>query len=244
MVVGEDSAERRVASEDDYETVSHRFERAAIDGRALLLLNESALREGLGLPDEVVEMLMPWVARMRSANIKVWAFGVHCCARWMNNMPSKEAWARALLLPELGPLRPKEATVHRIGRSGRRFLEAFKSYHQIHQWFHVVLGPCTSLCNRLPNCDSNGCEMLLPLHAGYDLLLRAWAAIHPKKGLCTEDDSIDFPLDTCLPYLFPLRSTREECATKYADLPYEYDGLMRDWVDFAMRVGSATGTPQ
>ena len=46
-------------------------------------------------------------------------------------------------------------------------------YYQVHQWFHVVLGPCTSLCNNPPRCDSNHCELLIPLHAGYDMLARA-----------------------------------------------------------------------
>ena len=217
----------------------------------------------------------------------------------------------------------QEANVHRIGTRGRRFLEAFKSFHQVHQrcevacarpappvppppwkavsshavpsacmqvhqWWHVVFGPCTSLCNHLPDCDSNGCEMLLPLHAGYDLLLRAWATLHhpslPQTGrltskgddsggggvgsirsgggsgvssgsgswdtdssrvgggtsdLCVEDPTLDFELEGCLPYLFPLRSVRDECGHGYAGLPYEYDGLLPQWVEPARQMMAA-----
>ena len=159
---------------------------------------------------------------------------------------------------------------------------------QVHQWWHVVFGPCTSLCNHLPDCDSNGCEMLLPLHAGYDLLLRAWATLHhpslPQTGrltskgddsggggvgsirsgggsgvssgsgswdtdssrvgggtsdLCVEDPTLDFELEGCLPYLFPLRSVRDECGHGYAGLPYEYDGLLPQWVEPARQMMAA-----
>jgi len=194
------------------------------------MLNESALALGLGLPPAVTAMLLPWITRLRSPNIKVWAFGVHCCARWLVTMPSHTNWLQTLGLEALGPLRPKEAGVHRIGRAGRRFLEAFKSYHQVHQWFHVVLGPCTSLCNKLPNCDSHGCEMLLPLHAGYDLLLRAWLALHPTAEPCVQDDALDFDMDHPLPYLFPLRTMRDECSARYASLPYVYEGIEERWI--------------
>ena len=68
--------------------------------------------------------------------------------------------------------------------------------------------------------------MLLPLHSGYDLLQRAWSALHPDVDLCTEDVTLDFPLETCLPYTFPLRSLREECSDRR--LPYTYDG-MTEW---------------
>ena len=101
----------------------------------------------------------------------------------------------------------------------------------MHQWFHVVLGPCTSLCNTPPLCDSHGCELLLPLHAGYDMLLRSWHALHPDSGLCVEDEALDWPLDEQLPYLFPLRTARDECGGGAPPrLPYEYVG-MGEWVE-------------
>ena len=169
--------------------VSARFFAARIDGAALLRLNRSALLSGLRIAEDEVEALEPWVRRIRSDNAKVWAFGVHCCARWLSNMPTRTDWiqvrsvmrdvrgvalhfggmcqlppyphqlhcsvafiqyhnnvsvprvctppvhfahfAQALTLPTLGPLRPKEASVHRIGWKGRRFLEAFKAFHQV-----------------------------------------------------------------------------------------------------------------
>ena len=124
-----------------------------------------------------------------------------------------------------------------MGRPGRRFVEAFKAMHQVHQWWHVVLGPCTALCNNAPRCDSNNCGLLLPLHAGYDLIMRAWAALHRNESssnasaLCVEDAATDFPLDGCLPYVAPLRTLRDECAVPTERLPYVYDGIERDWVE-------------
>ena len=104
------------------------------------------------------------------------------------------------------------------------------------QWWHVVLGPqCTALCNNAPRCDSNNCGLLLPLHAGYDLIMRAWAALHRNESssnasaLCVEDAATDFP-DGCLPYVAPLRTLRDECAVPTERLPYVYDGIERDWV--------------
>ena len=72
--------------------------------------------------------------------------------------------------------------------------------------------------------------MLLPLHSGYDLLLRAWEILHPSSTLCVEDPALDFPIDGCLPYLFPLRSVRDECSTKYGSLSYEYERFVEQWV--------------
>ena len=106
---------------------------------------------------------------------------------------------------------------------------AFKALHQVHQWFHVVLGPCTALCHNLPTCDSDHCELLLPLHAAYDMLARAWSAAHPAKPPCTEDREQDFDLDTCLPFVTPLQSVRDECEARYDALPYEYEHLQH-WV--------------
>ena len=73
--------------------------------------------------------------------------------------------------------------------------------------------------------------MLLPLHAGYDMIFRGWAELHPTVDPCVEDASLDFELDACLPYLFPLRSVREECAARYESLPYAYDGLATRWLE-------------
>ena len=72
--------------------MSARFVAARIDGAALLRLNHSGLLHGLALSEEVAEALEPWVRRMRSDNAKVWAFGVHCCARWLSNMPTRTEW--------------------------------------------------------------------------------------------------------------------------------------------------------
>jgi hypothetical protein len=131
--------------------VARRFVELRIDGPALLALNRSALSHGLGLSEQVVAMLEPWVRRLRSDNAKVWAFGVHCCARWLTNMPSKEDWLQILTLPVLGPLRPKEASVHRIGGKGKRFLEAFKAFHQAREAPHAFVC-CALCCTRLPKC--------------------------------------------------------------------------------------------
>ena len=45
-------------------------------------------------------------------------------------MPGKAEWLDALSAHELGPVRGKMAVTHRIGASGRRFLEGFKALHQ------------------------------------------------------------------------------------------------------------------
>ena len=115
--------------------VSSRFLAARLTGASLLALPDAnvtrLLRDELLLPDDVSAALLPWIARLRSPNPKVWAFGVHCCARWLANMPTREQWHSALALDVYGPLRPKDASVHRIGWSGRRFLETFKSFHQV-----------------------------------------------------------------------------------------------------------------
>ena len=108
---------------------------------------------------------------------------------------------------------------------------------QVHQWFHVVLGPCTSLCNAVPRCDSNHCELLMPLHAGYDMLQRAWRRLHPEaRQLCVEDPQIDFPLDSFLPFIFPPVSVRQDCATADTNLTYAYDGIDQLWVQPARAI--------
>ena len=210
--------------------VSRLFEARGIDGPALVALPGRRGLQKLGLDADEARQLLPWLSRVQSTNPKVWAYGVHCCARWLTNMPGKKEWLEALALPELGPVRGKMATVHRLNMPGRRFLEAFKALHQVHQWFHVVLGPCTALCYNLPRCDSNHCELLLPLHAAYDMLQRAWYAAHPRQQPCVADDEADWRLDECLPYVTPLRATRAECATAPQGLAYEYEDLEADWV--------------
>ena len=61
-----------------------------------------------------------------------------------------------------------------------------------------------------------------------------WAEAHPHTAdLCVEDPALDFPMDACLPYLFPLRSVRDECAARYDSLPYEYEGLRSTWLTAA-----------
>ena len=37
-------------------------------------------------------------------------------------------------------------------------------------------------------------------------------------------------MDDCLPYIFPLRSVRDECTVPYAQLGYEYEGLEEHWL--------------
>ena len=40
----------------------------------------------------------------------------------------------------------------------------------------------------------------------------------------------DWPLGAKLPYLFPLRSVADECASSYAQLPYEYAPQIIPWL--------------
>ena len=115
---------------------------------------------------------------------------------------------------------------------GLNFLEAFKAMHRGHQVVHIGEGPCTARCNNAPRCDSNNCEMLLPLHAGYDLLLRAWLALHPPprgadSPCAATSATLDYPAERCLPYIFPLKSVADECADAPA---YEYPELP-EWVE-------------
>ena len=73
---------------------------------------------------------------------------------------------------------------------------------------------------------------LLPLHAGYDLLLRAWLALHPPprgadSPCAATSATLDYPAERCLPYIFPLKSVADECAHAPA---YEYPELP-EWVE-------------
>ena len=225
------------------ERVGRLFEARGVDGAALVALPGRRGLQKLGVDADDARQLLPWLRRVQSSNPKVWGYGVHCCARWLSNMPGKREWLDALRLPELGPVRGKMATVHRLSTNapGRRWLEAFKALHQVHQWFHVVLGPCTALCYNLPRCDSNHCELLLPLHAAYDMLQRAWYAAHPHQPPCVADDEADWRLDECLPYVTPLRATRAECAGAAA---YEYEGIEAAWVQPIRQLASGAPQPQ
>ena len=72
-----------------------------------------------------------------------------------------------------------------------------------HQQFHVAFGPCTAICSTPPACRSNNCEFLLPLHAGYDLLLSVWMRCesHPPRVTAS-------PLAPLPPAVVPHRTQR------------------------------------
>ena len=119
------------------ERVGRLFEARGVDGAALVALPGRRGLQKLGVDADDARQLLPWLRRVQSSNPKVWGYGVHCCARWLSNMPGKREWLDALRLPELGPVRGKMATVHRLSTNapGRRWLEAFKALHQVHQWY-------------------------------------------------------------------------------------------------------------
>lgn len=107
----------------------------------------------------------------------------------------------------------------------RHFAEWFKVAHEIHQQFHVAAGPCTALCSTAPACHSNNCEFLLPLHAGYDLLLRAWMRRFGRVAPCLQVDAAsDFDVDECLPYVSPLATVRSLCTGSETDEEHTYEG--------------------
>ena len=109
-------------------------------------------------------------------------------------------------------------------RSGyRHFAEWFKPAHEVHQQFHVAFGPCTAACSNPPACRSRNCEFLLPLHAGYDLLLQIWGRRFGVGAPCDAvDASTDFDADECMPFLLPLTSVRRAVCS--GTQRYSYQG--------------------
>ena len=221
------------------------FLRHKVTGRLLLNMTTPAHLRRLGVPRAAEPMLLPWVQRLRQVlHGRNWGAGVHCCAALAPSMPTLDQWRRMLEIPAWGPLRPEQlldamAQRHYVSRflgkqaseplplnasseHYRYFVEWFKPAHELHQMFHVASGPCTAACSTAPSCHSNNCEFLLPLHAGYDMLLGLWMRRHGAAAPCdATDPRHDFDVDECLPWVFPLTSVRSLCENRRAAHIYE-----------------------